>query len=153
MRDAAGGRPLSRMHLAYHLRLAGVTQTTQEGFDRFLKTGRPAYVPKLTCPVQEAVERIHAAGGLAFVAHPGLARGLRKLLPALLELPFDGIEAYHISHSPGRTREFVELAESRGLLVSGGSDCHGAIKGAPEMGKVRLPLRHVDAIRERLAAR
>lgn len=153
VRDEAEGRPVSRMHIAYHLRTLGITKTTQEGFDRFLKPGREAYVSKTTCAVDTALARIHGAGGLAFVAHPGLSRSLRKLLPALLEQPFDGIEAYHISHSAGRTRELLELAEARGLLVAGGSDCHGAMKGAPEMGKVRLPMRYVDAIRERLQSR
>ena len=140
-----GGVP-GRMHVALELREMGITRGTQEGFDRFLNHGRAGYVPKEIPDTAEAVAWIHAAGGLAFVAHPGLSKSLRKRLPQLLELPFDGIEAYHISHSPGRTSEFVELAKERGILVSGGSDCHGGAKSTPEMGKVQTPLRYAQAI-------
>jgi len=144
---------VGRMHVASELRDMGVTKTVQEGFDRFLNSGRPAFVPKVALPVLEAIEWIHGAGGLAFVAHPGLSKSSRRLLSALLALPFDGIEAYHISHSPGRTAEFVQLAQSRGLLVAGGSDCHGTVKRVAEMGKVRVPLEHLAAIQAALESR
>lgn len=141
---------LSRMHIARLLRDRGVTRSAQEAFDRYLNPRRAAWRPKLLLPVAEAIAAIHAAGGLAFVAHPGLGRTLRRRLDALLEYAFDGIEAYHVRHSPGRTEELLTLARIRGLLVCGGSDCHGGIKGRVEMGRVRLPLAHYERIRERL---
>jgi hypothetical protein len=143
---------IGRMHIARVLFDEGHTNSTQDGFDRYLNPGRPAWVPKATVPVTEAIGAIHAAGGLAFVAHPGLSRALRKALKTLLEMPFDGIEAYHVSHGRGRTAEYIALAEDRDLLVSGGSDCHGLIKGKTEMGNVRMPLRFYEAIRDRLDA-
>lgn len=142
-----------RMHVAVELREMGTTRSTQEGFDRFLNFGGPGYVPKEMMSVEEAVELIHAGNGLAFVGHPGLSKNLRQILPRLLSLPFDGIEAYHISHSPGRTDEFLQLAHERGLLASGGSDCHGTAKGQPEMGKVRMPYTRYEAIRAALEQR
>ncbi len=143
----AGGGAMGRMHIAIQLRKMGVTRGTQEGFDRFLKPGRPAYVPKSALPVAEAIDCIHAARGLAIVAHPGLSKSLRNRLDALLELPFDGIEAYHVSHSPGQVDDFLGIARGRGLLIAGGSDCHGTVKGAPEMGKVHVPFAHFEALR------
>jgi predicted metal-dependent phosphoesterase TrpH len=140
------------MHIAQELLAMGVTKTIQEGFDRFLKHGTPAYVPKKTLCSEDAVAHIHAAGGLAFVAHPGLSKSTRKLLPKLLALPFDGIEAYHISHSPGRTEEFLAVAAERNLLVTGGSDCHGMAKGKAEMGKVRMPYHHFEKMQVALAS-
>jgi len=143
---------LGRMHVAAALHAAGVTRTVQEAFDRFLNTGRPAYVAKQMAAAADALAWIHHAGGLAFVAHPGLGQATRRRLPALLALPFDGIEAYHTSHSPGETDGFLQLARERNLLVAGGSDCHGRIKGmAPEMGKVRVPYKHFAAIKAALA--
>jgi predicted metal-dependent phosphoesterase TrpH len=142
-----------RMHVARRLREMGITKSTQEGFDRFLNLGRVAYVPKTLAPVAEAIDTIHAAGGLASLAHPGLGKGLRKLMPALCALPFDAIEAYHISHSPGETERFLELARERGWLVTGGSDCHGGIKGTIEMGKVLTPRACFDRLQDRLAGR
>ncbi len=142
---AAGGA-ISRMHIAAELRNQGITKSTQEGFDRFLNTGRPAYVPKTLLPAPAAIELIHGAGGLSFLAHPGLSRSTRRLLPKLFALPFDGIEAYHVSHSKSDTGDFLAFAKARRLLVTGGSDCHGAMKGAPEMGKVKTPVSCYETI-------
>ncbi len=140
-----------RMHLAVRLHAMGVTRTVQEGFDRFLKAGRPGWIPKTLCPADEAVAVIQAAGGLALVAHPGLGKGIFKMLPRLLELPFDGVEAWHVSHSPGMVGDLLALAHERGLLASGGSDCHGGVKGKrPEMGKVRVPLAGIAPLLARL---
>jgi predicted metal-dependent phosphoesterase TrpH len=111
-----------------------------------MNAGGPAYVPKETMPLADAVDLIHGAGGLAFVAHPGLGKTTRKLLPELLTYPFDGIEAYHVSHSPGRVEEFTTLAQERGLLITGGSDCHGTIKGKALLGSVRTPVAVYEAM-------
>jgi predicted metal-dependent phosphoesterase TrpH len=145
------GPTIGRMHLAKAIHALGTVATVQEAFDRFLNPGRPAFAPLAAAPAAEAVDVIHAAGGLAFIAHPGLRRHTRRLVPELLTLPFDGLEAYHTSHSPGRTEEYVQLARERGLLVCGGSDCHGGIKGQWEMGRVQMPLQHAEAIARRLA--
>lgn len=147
---AADGASVGRMHIAAALAEQGHVRRPQDAFNRFLNPGKPAYVPREKLPAAEAIERIHAAGGLAFVAHPGLNNGLRRILPQLLLLPFDGIEAYHISHTPGRTHEFCELAHSRGMLITGGSDCHGGIKGRRELGRVKMPWRYAEDISERL---
>jgi predicted metal-dependent phosphoesterase TrpH len=73
------------------------------------------------------------------------------MLPELLTFPFDGIEAYHVSHSPGRVEEFTALARERGLLITGGSDCHGTIKGKALLGSVRTPIAVYEAILDALA--
>lgn len=146
---AAGGA-LGRMHIACAMTDAGYVKKPQDAFDRYLNAGKPAYVPKQTLPLEEALDLIHGAGGLAFVAHPGLGKWVAKILPALLELPFDGIEAYHVSHSPGRVEEFTALARERGLLITGGSDCHGLVKGRALLGTVHTPEWVYLAIRNRL---
>ncbi len=152
IRARTAGIAPGRMHVAVELRDQGTTRSTQEGFDRFLNFGCPGYVPKEMMSVEEAIDLVHAADGLAFVGHPGLSKSLRQMLPKLLTLPFDGLEAYHISHSPGRTDEFLQTARGRGLLISGGSDCHGTAKTTPEMGKVRMPSTHFEAIQAALHA-
>ena len=145
--------PVGRMHIAQELRAAGHVRTVQEAFDRYLGLGKPGYVPNTRIPCAEAIDAIHAAGGLAFVGHPGLG-GVRRILPQLLGLPFDGIEAYHPQHKPARVNEFIELALANELLISGGSDCHGRAKGQrPLMGKVRLPMPRFTAIQQELHSR
>jgi predicted metal-dependent phosphoesterase TrpH len=157
LEDLCAGLPgmaPGRMHVAAALCERGHARTVQEGFDRYLNPGRPAYVAKKMVPVLEALSWIHAAGGLAFLAHPRVGQTVRRRLDALLALPFDGLEAYHSRHTPGDVTALAGLAETRGLLVAGGSDCHGAIKGAgPDMGRVRLPMPRYERIIERLASR
>lgn len=144
---------LGRLNIARALQQQGFTATAQEAFDRFLNAGRPAWVPKATLQMATAVELIHAAGGLAFVAHPGLSAYSRSILPEVLGLPFDGIEAYHVSHTAQMTSRFLRLARDRNLLVSGGSDCHGGAKGQIEMGRVKVPQDYFEAIVEALQGR
>ena len=147
VRARTGEGVIGRMHIANELKELGVVSATQEAFDRYINPGRPAFVRKGMLPAAEAIERIHDAGGLALVAHPGLGKTTRKILGPLLNLPFDGIEAYHISHGDERTKTYLALAAERGLLVSGGSDCHGTIKGrSAEMGKVRTPHEHFERL-------
>lgn len=143
---------VGRMHLAQAVLAAGHCKTIQDAFDKYLKAGRPAFVPRSVLTAAEAVDTIHTANGLAFVAHPGIGN-LQSRLDALLALPFDGIEAYHSKHSPGKQAAFQSIAAERGLLISGGSDCHGTVKGeTPLLGRVRVPYRVYADIQERLAA-
>jgi len=152
--QADSGRALGRMHIACAMVDAGYVKKPQEAFDRFLNAGKPAYVPKETMPLEAAIALIHGAGGLAFVAHPGLGKSVRRMLPELLEFPFDGIEAYHVSHNPGRVDEFIALARERDLLITGGSDCHGTIKGQPALlGTVQTPVTVLEAIQAALEAK
>ena len=142
---------IGRMHIAEALRRRGITSTVQQGFDKYLKKGRKAYVPPPRLSCREAIDVIHAARGLAIVAHPGIGRTTTRLLPRLLALPFDGLEVYHTGHSPGQVAQFAQLAREQGLLVSGGSDSHGVAKGeGSDLGKVRVPYACFERIREAL---
>lgn len=146
-----GDGVVGRMHVAQEIVAVGHAQTVQEAFDKYIKAGRPAYVPKDVVAIAEAVELIHQAKGLAFVAHPGLGN-LHQRLDALLEYPFDGIEVYHSRHTPGHIKRFEDIVRSRGLLAAGGSDCHGTIKGErPLMGSVRVPYEVYERMRAALA--
>lgn len=148
---ASIGTALGRVHIARALKARGITKTVQEGFDKFMRVGRKAYVPKKLLPCQEALDLIHHAGGKAILAHPGVGRSVQKLLPKLLALPFDGIEVYHTEHTPGHITLFTQVALERDLLISGGSDCHGtALHKEPDMGKVLVPYHHFQRIKDAL---
>lgn len=142
---------VGRMHIAQELLALGHVTKLQGAFDKYLKAGRKAFVLRDTLSAEQAVELIHSANGLAFIAHPGIG-DLRRRLDRLLALPFDGIEVFHSRHSAGQIDEFLEIATSRKLLMSGGSDCHGTVKGEkPLMGRVRLPQRHFEPILQALS--
>lgn len=149
--QAGKGGALGRVHVARALVARKEARGVQDAFDKFLRSGRKAYVAKEMMLSKDAVALIHAAGGLAFVAHPGVGVTVSKLLPRLLDLGFDGIEVYHSKHTPGQVTEFTQLALERDLFITGGSDCHGtALKDTPDIGKVRVPYYHFERIQERL---
>lgn len=153
LRERAGAGTIGRIHIGQEVKELGFGRTVQDVFDKYIKAGRPAYVPKENLEAKEAIEAIHGAKGLAFVAHPGLGDQHNRL-ETLCSLPFDGIEAYHSRHTERQTQTFLAFAESRRLLVTGGSDCHGSIKGhAPLMGKTKVPRAVYDTIREALEKR
>ncbi len=139
------GRP----HVARALIQRKICASLDEAFERFLKKNRPGWVPKEKITAAEALELVHQAGGLAVVAHPGLAR-TEEVLPALIEAGVDGLECFHTRHSPSASEYYVSLAEKHDLLVTGGSDCHGMNKGKPLIGSIKLPYEYVRQLKERL---
>ena len=143
----APGRP----HVARALVKARFCSTLDEAFERFLKKDRPAWVPKFKLSAAEAISLIHSARGLAVLAHPGLNRS-DGVIPSIVEAGLDGIECYHTKHSPSEAAQYRERALACGLLVTGGSDCHGASKGRPLIGSVKLPYGYVELLKARAAA-
>ncbi len=142
---------IGRMHIAQEIMATGYATTVQDAFDKYIKAGRPAYVPKDVIAIGDAVDLIHGAKGLALVAHPGLGK-LHQQFDALLKFPFDGIEVYHSRHTPGQIKDFEELVETKGLLATGGSDCHGTVKGErPLMGCARVPFGVFENLKSALA--
>ena len=133
------GRP----HVARALVKEKLIGSLDEAFEKYLKKGRPAWVPKTKMSALESVELIHQAGGLAVMAHPGLNR-TDEIIPGLVEAGLDGIECFHTKHSTVMSERYLEIAEKYGLLVTGGSDCHGYSKNKPLIGTVRLPYEHVE---------
>ena len=142
------GRP----HVARALVKAGLVKTLDEAFERFLRVGRPAWVPKKKVLSSEAIQLIHQAGGLAVMAHPGLNR-TDDVIPDLVKAGLDGIECYHTKHSKSVSGHYREMAAHYNLLVTGGSDCHGMNKGRPLIGTVKLDHLHVDKLKAKVAER
>jgi len=140
------GRP----HVARALVQAGLCSSLDEAFERFLKKGRPAWVPKAKMSATEAIELVHQAGGLAVMAHPGLNR-TDEIIPALVKAGMDGIECFHTKHTTRLVERYLEIADKHRLLVTGGSDCHGMSKGKPLIGSVKVPYTHVQQLKQRVA--
>ena len=144
----ASCRSPGRPHVARALVAGGFCSSLDEAFERYLKKGRPAWVPKFKLSAMEAISLIHQAGGLAVFAHPGLTRA-DSLLPVLVDSGLDGLECFHTKHSTAMAGRYLEIAKKFGLLVTGGSDCHGMSKGKPLIGKVLLPMKHFDRLMTR----
>ena len=113
-----------------------------EVFERLLKRGAPAYVPRLLPDPGEALRAIKAAGGVAVWAHPirnhaGEGAFARRVLERLIPLGLDGVEAYYTDFTPWQTACMLELAADFHLAVSGGSDFHGANHPHVDIGSGR----------------
>jgi predicted metal-dependent phosphoesterase TrpH len=134
----AGTGAVGRPHVARALIAGGWVRDQREAFDRYLGAGRPANVAKQRLSVAEAIQMVHAAGGVAVFAHPG-RDGTRARLEALQSAGLDGVEVRHPSHSAEDVARLGALADHLGLLPSGGSDWHGATEGPRVLGALNVP--------------
>ncbi len=101
----------------------------------------------------EQIAVIHAAGGVAVLAHPHYSRAGEPMqardIAALVEIGLDGIEAYHRVIDRDRRLHFQSLADQFGLVVTGGSDEHGWSPDLPLMGTEPVTCAMVEAVRAR----
>ncbi len=136
--DEGGGRSVGRPLIARQMIAAGYVADTREAFDNWLATGRPAFVPRAGAPAEEVIGVIHAARGVASIAHPGQT-GVDARIAGYIESGLDAIEAFHPDHDPAATARYRTLASDLKLLVTGGSDFHGDPSHGWEPGAVTLP--------------
>lgn len=140
-RRHAGGTSPGRTHFARFLVEAGHARTLREVFKRFLVRGKPGYIPGDWASLEDALEWIRAAGGLAVIAHPARYRfsasRLRQLLGEFSELGGAGLEVVSGSHSRDDVLHMANLCRQQDLAASAGSDYHGPANPYLELG--RLP--------------
>ena len=124
---------LGRPHIADYLVKKGIVKDRLEAFNKYLVK---CDVPKYPLTLEEASRLIHSAGGKLVLAHPTDQCGI-SLLPITKVLSeqtqiiqetmltyIDGIECWHLSHTPESTNHYVAFAKQHDLLMTGGSDCH-----------------------------
>jgi predicted metal-dependent phosphoesterase TrpH len=125
--EAAAGsstRTLGRPHLARALHARGVTRYYSEAFLRFIGNGGPAFVAEGFPLPEVAIEAIHAAGGVAVLAHPPLP-WIPEGLPVLVSQGLDGVECYRPGLEAGDLNMLEMVTRESGLFPTGGSDWHG----------------------------
>ena len=145
----AHGEVLARPHFARWLVDHGHAQSPAEAFDRYLLPDSPAetrcYEERWHPAQEEAFETVHAAGGIAVMAHPKFWRRAWKRdgsdfavaaaeLSRLKRKGLDGLECLYSANSPAENVGFSRIADSLGLLKSAGSDFHGANKPTISLG-------------------
>jgi hypothetical protein len=151
--EARGGGMTGRPHFAQLLIEKGYVSNMQQAFDDYLDESAKGYVTRREPQFAEAVQHIRKAGGIASLAHPvRLREDVAAILPELSAAGLNAIEAYHSDHSPSQTALYLGLAARHGLLVTGGSDFHGAVKpeirlGTGRDGNLRVPEDLVDRLR------
>ncbi len=148
--DSVAARPgtsIGRPSIARALVDAGHAASFQDAFDRYLASGRPAFVPRRGQSPRQVIDAIHVAGGLASMAHPGVTRQ-PALLASLIDAGLDAIEVYHSDHPPAVRAELAVFAARHRLLVTGGSDYHGDDGRDRPLGGVTLPTADFARLRD-----
>src|SRR5829696_8134514 len=136
-REAAGA-PLGRPHLADAVlahpgNAAKLRAERIDGkatlFPPYLVPGASAYVARSRPTVEEAIEVIHAAGGVAVWAHPfwdiAECSTVLAALDRFVAAGLDGVEVFYAAHDEEQTRTLYEAARRRELLATGSADFHG----------------------------
>lgn len=157
----AGGDVIGRPHFARVLIDLGVVSTNAQAFAHYLGSGGSAYVDKERLSAKRAIEMIHAAGGLACLAHPTQLRKensaqVRHEIKRLADFGLDAVEVIHSDHRDSVVAELTEIADDYGLLKTGGSDFHGGNKPHIRIGTAhdrRVPRAFYDDLVARLATR
>lgn len=152
---------ITRAHFSNYMISHGYAKSRNEVFDRFIGNHAPFYVPREKVTPEKAIELILKVGGIPVLAHPILyhlsdAR-LDDLVHRLKDAGLIAIEAIYSTYSTHEERQIRDLAQKYHLLLSGGSDFHGANKPLIDlgigMGKLFIPddiLDRINAARKNL---
>ena len=144
---ARSGRSLGRPLVARAMVAAGHVKNVSEAFERWLGPGGPAFVPRVAPSPEEVIGVIHAAGGLASLAHPGRTK-IDTRIDALAAAGLDAIEVFHSDQDPSMVERYGAVARAHGLLVTGGSDYHGDPAYGVAPGSSGLPQREWSRLSE-----
>ena len=134
----AGESVVGRPHFAQAMVAKGFVKDKDEAFERYLARGKAGYAERFRFSPADSIAAIRSAGGLAVLAHPftlGLeGASLSAFVGELAEAGLAGVEVYYSEHSPSQVREYRDIALSKGLLLTGGSDFHGQVNPAVKLG-------------------
>ncbi|KAB2954310.1 PHP domain-containing protein [Heliorestis acidaminivorans] len=132
---------ISKGHIVHALHRCGLLPCSgMEFIKRYLDPQGLAYVQYGANSFDSAVELIRSSGGVPVIAHPGLI-AQQSLLPELLDRHPVGIEVFYAYYGAKRQKwieHYYEMAKSKKLLMTGGSDYHGSF-GPVCIGEVAVP--------------
>ncbi len=152
---------ITRAHFAKYLIEHHHVKSSQEAFQRYLNYDAPCFVPREYMQPEQAISLILQAGGIPVLAHPLLYKlppeELETLLKRLTDAGLAGLEVYYSSNTGFDEQICYSLANRFGLLMTGGTDFHGANKpnlylGTGRNNNLNIPdslleplLRHLDS--------
>lgn len=120
-------RTIGRPHIAKIMVEKGYVKSIREAFSHFIGDGKCCYEQGDTASVDEVVDVIKQVKGKVFLAHPHLFQE-GSFVKEILSHSFDGIECYYARCPKEKERRWLKIAKEKSLLISGGSDFHGAMK-------------------------
>jgi predicted metal-dependent phosphoesterase TrpH len=142
MRYVGNPALISRSHFARYLVEIGVARDVANVFEHYLVRGKPGFVEHEWASLEDALGWIHAAGGLAVIAHPGRTRcakaDLVRLFERFKDLGGEAIEVVSGTQSGADALEFARVARRYGFLASRVSDFHGPGESAVDIGRSEM---------------
>ena len=132
------GSIVTRAQFAAYMVQHGIVASREEAFDHYIGDDCPYFVPREKITPEMAVRFLLDFHGVPVLAHPyqyGLPEEeLEQLLSHLKSAGLMGLECIYSRYPEDQVRALTRLADQFGLLVTGGSDYHGANKPGLEMG-------------------
>ncbi len=130
---------IGRPHVAEYMMKKKLVRNRQDAFNRYIAKGRPYYVEKAGCNVDEAITAIVESGAVPVLAHPlslYVSWGkMRDVLSDLKERGIAGIEAFHPGAKLNDCLRLEEMGRMLGFCITAGSDYHGeAVRSDRHMG-------------------
>ncbi len=128
----------NRVHFALELVEKGVISTVSEAFETILAEGGAYYKPAMKLDTLDVIRFLNSIDAVTVVAHPLFnltVEELHDFLPKAKACGLKGMEVIYTLHSEEDTKIAYELADTYGLLISGGSDFHGTNKPDIKMGR------------------
>jgi len=147
VRGVSGEGSVGRLHLAKLLFKKGYVSSVYEAFVKFIGAGKSCYVRGDRISPVESISIINKAGGVAVLAHPN-TMGKDEFIPKLVKAGLKGLEVYHSDHNEQAVNQYKKVAQDLGLLITGGSDCHGMGKGKVVMGTVTVGYDVVEKLKD-----
>lgn len=142
----SGHSCVGRLHLARLMAKKGYVFGVQQAFDKYIGDRGPAYASKFHLKPKDAIGLILKAKGIPVLAHPySLAN--QGWIPEFVKDGLMGLEAIYPEHSPSQARHYQRLSEEYGLLITGGSDCHGQAKPHIRVGEIKVPYDLIEKLK------
>lgn len=142
----------TRLNIALALVKGGYVASTKEAFSNYLRKGCPGFYTVERFTPEEIIQLILGAGGVPVWAHPMHGHAdPHRITPMLKKLGLMGLEGYHPSLSDGDSVVLTSIARQTGLLITCGSDYHGAHRPEVVPGQTwrdNAPLREARAFFE-----
>ena len=154
------GRPrkqVGKPHIVASMLKKGYIKNWDEGFDKYLNKGMPAYVPKKEPLFSDVITFILDNGAVPILAHPihtkKVGNDLYELIKELKSYGLKGIEVFHSDHSKELKEEYLEMIKDLNIISAGGSDYHGGAHPDVDVGCGKGNLRVPDLIFEVIKSR
>ncbi|MCS7026760.1 MAG: PHP domain-containing protein [Bryobacteraceae bacterium] len=147
--ESLGGRMAGRPHFARLLVKKGYASSPEQAFERYLGEDGLAFVHRQAPSLEEGIRRIRQAGGIPSLAHPARLNlaDEETFLRMMKSAGLVAVEALHSDHDDSTARRYAALARRLDLVITGGSDYHGATKPSVTLGNPSLDMRSLEALR------